>query len=882
MKNKISLIFLGLILSITLFSFRPSPDSINFNQLIFERFTEHLNNSLQEKIYLQTDKPYYSAGEKIWFRGYLVNAATNTPISISNFLMVELVNKSDSVLLRSKIRKDSYGFTGNLDLKPELPSGYYAIRAYTSWMQNGSPDFFFSKTIFIGNPIDDRVLCNISYGTKTSGKVPVTIIFQNSDLSPIADKTIWIQPNRNRSLNKRFSQKTDPDGKISFTIEPDTLKKSGRNIEISINENNLKYRRTFYPPEFNEDFDVQFFPESGILLSGCMQQVALKAIGSDGLSVHVSGKIYSGKDEFITDFSSQNYGMGKFVFTPDVSTDYYAVVKSENGTEKRINLPKAQSEGISIHLISRRDRIFYEVKNQTSQPNQSLYLLVHVRGMAYVVQNLANSLSGQIPESLLPSGEASFSVIDTLGNTWCERLFFRNANTFPKLTLESDKTEYGGREPVELTVSLHSPEGKPAEGNFSVSVTDIHTVIQDTLSDHILSYLLLSSDIKGFVEAPASYFSGDLLACREKQDLLMLTQGWRRFNTADVVKGKIELPTHVMEVSQILTGKVVNLFDKPAKNCDIILYSDYKNLLRTTHPDSLGRYYFDGLEFPDSTHFLLKADKKKSIADVKITSDSAIFNKPNCFIPLPRDKKEVAPQEYFFQSKEKYYYEGGVRIYNLDEVTINAEKKKQAIQTNYFSGAESAKLSKNQIDRFPNENVMNLIAKLPGVTVNGPRIRIRNMGQALLLVDGIVADYEFFKNFTARDIEEISVFKDSNASIFGMRGANGAISITLKRGGGSSDQITPVNMLHIRPFGYTKPAEFYVPKYDVDSIRNNPQPDYRTTIYWNPDIKTDSTGVAHLRFFTADKHSNYAVVIEGLSKTGEICRYKGILKRNEN
>lgn len=882
MKNKTSLIFIGIILSISLFSFRPSPEPVDFNQLIFERFTEHLSNSLQEKIYLHTDKPYYSAGEKIWFRGYLVNAATNIPISITNFLVVELVNKSDSVLSRIKLRKDSLGFTGNLELKPELPSGYYALHAYTNWMQNGSPDFFFSKTIFIGNPIDDRVLTNITYGSKISGKVPVTIQFQNSDLSPIADKTIWIRPNWNQSLNKRFARNTNPEGKISFTIEPDTLKRSDKNIEISINENNLKYRKTFYLPEFNDDFDVRFFPESGILLSGFMQQVALKAIGSDGLSVNVSGKIYSGNDEFITDFTSQNYGMGKFAFTPDESTDYYALVKSENGTEKRIRLPKAQSEGIVLHLISRRDRIFYEVRNQTSQSNSSLYLLAHVRGMAYVVQNLGNSLSGQIPETLLPSGVVSFSVIDTLKNTWCERLFFRNENKLPQLTVKSDKPGYDRREPVDLTVSVHKPDGKPAQGNFSVSVTDSHTVIQDTLSDNILSYLLLSSDIKGYIEAPASYFSGDSFACREKQDLLMLTQGWRRFNTADVVTGKIKLPEHFMEVSQVISGKVINLFGNPAKNCDIILYSDYKNILRTIRPDSLGFFYFDGLEFPDSTHFILKADKQKSIADVKIRSDSVTFDKPNCFIPMQREKKEVAPLEYFFQSKEKYYYEGGVRIYNLDEVTINAEKKKQALQTNYFSGAESAKLTTKQIDRFPNENVMSLIAKLPGVTVNGPHILIRNMGQALLLVDGIVADYSFFQNFTARDIEEVAVFKDSNASIFGMRGANGAISITLKRGAGSADHSTPVNLLHIIPFGYTIPAEFYVPKYDVDSIRNNPQPDYRTTIYWNPDFKTDSSGVAHLRFYTADKHSNYSVVIEGLSKEGDICRYSGILKRNED
>jgi len=882
MKNIISLMFYGLILSLTLISFRPTPDSIDFKQQIFNRFNEHLANSLQEKIYLQTDKPYYSAGENIWFKGYLVNAATNTPISKSNFLVVELINKSDSVLIRVKIRKDSLGFAGNIKLNPQLQSGHYALRAYTNWMQNISADFFFSKNIYIGNSIDDQVQCNITYGTKTRSKIPVTITFKNSDMTPIVDKAVSINKSWNSSLKKRLSLNTNSAGEITFPIEPDSINQSGNNMKISINEGTLKYKRTGYLPEFNKDFDIQFFPESGVLLSNIMQIVALKAIGSDGLAVEVSGNIYSKKDEFITNFSTWNNGMGKFVFIPLLNEDYYAIVKSIDGIEKRVSLPKVQSKGIAIHLTSRKDRIFYEVKNQSDQPNKSFYLLVHIRGMVYFVQTLSNTLSGQISESILPPGIVSFSVIDTLGNTYCERLFFRNTGNQPKIAMESDQNDYGRRKPVELTVSLHSVEGKPASGNFSISVTDSHTVKLDTLADNILSYLILSSDIKGYIENPASYFTENSFEAREKMDVLMLTQGWRRFNTSDVTKGKSYLPAHFLEVSQVLSGKTKNVFGKPSKNCDVILYSDYYNLIRTTQTDSLGRYFFDGLEFPDSTNFLVKANKAKSIADVEIEPDSVTYSEPNCFIPMPRNIEDMAPQEYFFQSKEKYYYEGGVRIYNLEEVTVNAEKKKQAVQTSYFSGAESAKLQKNQIDRFPNENVMNLIAKLPGVTVNGPHVRIRNMGQALLLVDGIVVDYDFLENFYARDIEEVAVFKDANASIFGMRGANGAISVTLKRGGSDINNFEPVNMVHIIPLGYTNPSLFYVPKYEVDSILNNQQPDFRTTIYWNPGFNTDSNGIAHLKFYTADKHSNYSVVIEGISNDGEICRYTGILKRNDD
>ena len=64
----------------------------------------------QEKLYLHLDKPFYGAGEKIWFKGYLVNSVTHQDNTQSNFIITELVNRSDSIVERKKIRRDSLVF----------------------------------------------------------------------------------------------------------------------------------------------------------------------------------------------------------------------------------------------------------------------------------------------------------------------------------------------------------------------------------------------------------------------------------------------------------------------------------------------------------------------------------------------------------------------------------------------------------------------------------------------------------------------------------------------------------------------------------------------------------------------------------------------------
>ena len=117
----------------------------------------------QEKLYLHLDKPFYGAGEKIWFKGYLVNSVTHQDNTQSNFIITELVNRSDSIVERKKIRRDSLGFHNAFTLPPTLPAGDYYLRGYSNWMLNQEPEFFYSRNLKIGNSIDNTIVSNIEY-----------------------------------------------------------------------------------------------------------------------------------------------------------------------------------------------------------------------------------------------------------------------------------------------------------------------------------------------------------------------------------------------------------------------------------------------------------------------------------------------------------------------------------------------------------------------------------------------------------------------------------------------------------------------------------------------------------------------------------------------
>ena len=130
---------------------------------LLDGFARMYANSLQEKVYLMTDKPYYSAGERIWIRGWVVDAVSHTGQTPTNYLYVDLIDAGDNLVQRIKIKRDSTGFSNAIDLPSDIKAGSYSLVAFTQWQTNWSEDFFFRRRIEIGNSIDDVVSHEVSY-----------------------------------------------------------------------------------------------------------------------------------------------------------------------------------------------------------------------------------------------------------------------------------------------------------------------------------------------------------------------------------------------------------------------------------------------------------------------------------------------------------------------------------------------------------------------------------------------------------------------------------------------------------------------------------------------------------------------------------------------
>ncbi len=137
----------GVMLSLSCFA---QDETLN---IISANLRQYESNTLNEKIYLQTDKSFYLAGEIIWFKSYTVDASEHHLFDLSKVAYVEILNMDNKPVLQGKIDLRNGIGTGSFFIPLSLPSGAYKIRAYTNWMKNSGPDFFFDKDITIVNAL---------------------------------------------------------------------------------------------------------------------------------------------------------------------------------------------------------------------------------------------------------------------------------------------------------------------------------------------------------------------------------------------------------------------------------------------------------------------------------------------------------------------------------------------------------------------------------------------------------------------------------------------------------------------------------------------------------------------------------------------------------
>lgn len=854
-----------------------------------------------EKVYLHFDKPYYAVADTVWFKAY-VTTTHNFPSELSKIVYVEMYNQVDSLVQTVKLPVKNSVAYGNMPLSMNnYKQGNYYIRAYTLWMLNSSPDYFFNKSILIGEAIDKELVTNISYNNVAADKgikTTARIQFKDINKKPLANKTVNWRIFHNYDVFTRGKGTTDANGYLTVTVTSkagEPITKGSIVADVSLSEKNLA-SATFNLKQNLEKVDFQFFPEGGELLADVPNQIGFKAVGTNGLGIDVKGSILDEQNTEVVPFASSFAGIGSFYFTPAAGKKYKARYTLKDGSTQTIDLPAAQQEGIGIQVQHNVTdiinlRILTNAGYFEKNKDKTFYLVgQNTNNVCYgaTLSLKSQVVNAKISKENFPSGIAQFTLFNENKEPVSERLVFVLHKNALNIAAKADLPQYKPRQKVKLSLDAKSKE-QPVAGDFSVSVVDEQKVPFDEDNETtILSSLLLTSDLKGYVEKPNYYFNKTDDKKLADLDRLMLTQGYRRFSYKNIMDNKYPEVFLLPEQGISISGTLRDLTGMPVKKGIMRMMVTGKPISAETVTSNVGVFHFNNLVFPDSSQVVVTARYNPNYTNLMIMLDGmpSAAKGTNLRWADERENIDTLLSSYLTNSQKQYRF-----MRTLKEVEIKGSVIKKASYRDYPALSGLSPIPDRSIDAAMLTGCSSVLDCLKALTgsftydFNEQKFYVSrdyNTGSripASIFLNGMPVDAVALGNLNGGEVESIELFlSDPLGTIDRTYNTKGVIVVNVKKAP-KGEKISKQEFLDMipkkyeakySPMGYSKQREFYSPKYLPNApVTNN---DLRTTIYWNPKVITDEKGNTSLEFYNADGKGTYKVVVEGFDKNGNLAR----------
>jgi hypothetical protein len=758
----------------------------------------------QEKVYLQTDRTSYVAGEPIWFKAYAT--LNEKPTTLSKIVYVELINASGKLVDKKMLKLKIGTSNAVIDTKSTYETGTYFLRSYTLWMQN-FPEFIVEKTITILN----------ASATKTKKAKPI-----------------------------------------------------------------------------QQEIAVTFYPEGGNLINTVKSIVAFKAVNQNGLPINVKGDIFNNKNEKIASIITTHDGMGKFEILPKEGETYKAVVNAENSKQRTLALPIANKEGVVLSVENTNiNKTFVSVaraeKNKEAYNNLLVVAQLNYQVVYMGKLNIDEGLDATaINKKNLPSGIMQITLLTEDGKPLAERIVFvanhKINNTL--ITANNISTEAKKKN----TLSLDLAEYKNLQAGISVTNANSENSSAD---ETIVSSLMLSSDIRGKIHNASTYFVDKETSTINNLDLVMLTNGWRRYKLEDILNHKFSEIKYPFERGMNIIGKVLQSNGKTnlkAGKINLIINGvDSTKIISEATTNSNSAFIVEDIDFKKEATIYYQGtnlDKKNAIVAVNFTP---------CYFdtltnPALKDNRNLINIETI--SINKYYtnilyqknIDDSIKSKELENVTIKAKKRSVQDSLNTLYATDIFYESDQTIPANTETNAGSiwqfLRVNVPGIVIfnsdTGTMVNFSRYEGANLFGNSTESGVQFFLNevavntnvietLYAEDIGLVKVFKGNSGITLGA--TRGAIALYTVKGKTVRDW-RKKGFDFIKKLGYSPTREFAA----IDYSKFNPQnnfTDTRSTIYWNPSI-TVKDGKALIDFYNDDVCKKFKIIVEGIDEDGKL------------
>ncbi len=646
---------------------------------------------------------------------------------------------------------------------------------------------------------------------------------------------------------------------------------------------------------------LHIFPEGGDLVEEVESRVAFKAADLHGLPYAVSGTILDSKNKTITSFSATHDGMGYFTLKPSAKEKYRAVWKDAAGKTQQTPLPQAKTDGIVLKVEQDAGGIHFTLTRpeESTKFARALQIVGQMQQqivyMANVNASKSASISGSIPVDNIPAGIVQLTVFADYTRPLSERIVFVNKNDYYFITdLNGALKSYDKRKKNVFQIDV--PDELVC--NLSVAVTDADINPPQKGEEDIFSNVLLTSDIKGYVHNPAYYFSSEADTVVAHLDLVMMTNGWRRFKWEDMLAGKFpqikHRPGDYIDVNGQING--LTRTELAGKELTGIFEVEGKQEFISIPVDPTGKFNLSGLLFYDTAklYYQFNNDKDKvltSKANFEIKNNlhkAAVPFKPdtNAVYQTVVPPKEVLVKNIDIANKNQSVRDARNKVQTLDAVTVTARQKTKAqeMDEKYASGLFSGGDATTFVieDDLMAQGMMSVLQYLQGrvaglqITGSGAQMSMSwRGGTPSLFLNEMISSVDMIQSLPMTNVAMVKVFRPPFMGAPG-GGGGGAIAVYTKKGEAIRSNVKGLDFSKIP--GYNAYKEFYSPdysKYDDKHV----DPDFRSTLYWEPFVITGKDKRRILfTFFNNDVTRRFRIVIEGLNEEGKLTRIEKIFE----
>lgn len=638
--------------------------------------------------------------------------------------------------------------------------------------------------------------------------------------------------------------------------------------------------------------DLKFFPEGGYLVENINSKVAIKIKDPQYHNYKIPIEIVDSKGLVLTRMSSAEFGLGFFFINPQPGLDYFANL-SLNDQIYQYQLPKALAQGYGLNVNQRANELLIGLTSTKTTRLKGSYLLVHQRGKTLFDQVIFTNKRSDIIslyKGNLQDGVTHITLFNDKGQPVCERLvYLDNPKNDVSVLIKKNKEVLQTREQISLDLKLQNSLEEDIAGQLSMSVKDLDALPRNENSANIKTWLLLNSDIRGRIENPG-YFFTEKEASKKKYllDLIMMTNGWRRFTWQSIL-GDHETP-HTFDIEKgISIFGTTRMLEPPNNKVSTINTISFlgKHTMKVHSVNSTkeGAFSFGPYIFYDSIKTLIQS----RIVDQAVKTDE---NYRDVLISIDREQRsvpEIRRQSQQFNAlnpmvlKEdfletaKYIQDINLEYDEdrqlLDEIVLTGTKKtqeeerKSQMEDRAYYGSPTRRLDVASDDFLEKTPLQFLLLRFPGIRV-GPTAVYYRGEVCKILYNNMAVDLDYILSLDPSSISFIDFYDPTNS--IQPRATGGVFTIYGKIGVDENmKQVSRLpGIINFMSKGFDRAKEFYAPDYSKD-LDQMTKTDVRSTLHWEPKIRLSTQEpLKQVSFFTCDMKGKYIIEIEGITDSG--------------